>query len=75
VAAIRGDLDNALDVLVGAGAVGQESPKVLGSGELDRVVTSQELAHGDQALLIDLARQSHDAANLVRFQRGEGDAR
>src|SRR5437879_3014773 len=72
---VESDLDDALDRLVSAGAVGQETPGNFGAGELDRSVTGEELSHGDDALLVELTRETNDAANLVGLERGEGEGR
>ena len=74
LAVVAGDLDDAFDGFVGAGAVGEEAPGVFGAGELDGAVAGEELAHGDDALLVDLAREPDDAADLVGFEGGEAEA-
>jgi hypothetical protein len=36
-------------------------------------VPVEDLAHGDDALLVDLPAEPEDAADFVGFERGEGD--
>src|SRR5207245_5480992 len=63
---VAGDLDDAPHGFVSAGAVGKETPGVFGAGELDRAIAGEELAHGDCALLVDLAGEPDSSeANVI----------
>ena len=67
-AGIGGDLDDAADLFVSGGAIGEEAPFVFGAGEFDSAIASEELPEWNDALLFNFAGHADEAANLVRLE-------